>query len=258
MAVQLINIPVTTRNNLPQRFERKYYLGPAQVDFANGLLRQLCLPAEDFPSEQINSLYFDTPDLDQHERSSSGDYYKDKVRIRWYGKEKDLCGIRDIFLELKSRQGFASTKQRLRLQVPAENILPENLGRGIIPQTLLMNTLYGFGYFPSRPLLPVIMISYWRYRYSEIMSGQRVSLDCRINSTMIMPGYGNGEKNLELPGGIIEIKGQSMELPETLRHARILYTDWTRFSKYSACIDSHTDTPGSVGQLSPSGRVVRF
>ena len=42
--------------------------------------------------EQINSLYFDTPDLDQHERSLAGEFAKDKVRIRWYGSEHDPHG----------------------------------------------------------------------------------------------------------------------------------------------------------------------
>lgn len=258
MAVQLYSVSTNTINTLPERFERKYYLTPREVGFAYGLLRQICLPAREYHSEQINSLYFDTADLDQHERSASGDFYKDKVRLRWYGEADKLNGIQTIFLELKSRRGFASTKQRLKLQMPAESLALGNLGKGIVPRTLLMDTLARFGYFPPEILLPVIKISYWRYRFSEIMTEQRVSLDCHIRSTMIIPGAGNGEKELELPGAVIEIKGQSMELPEALRRARILDTDWTRFSKYSACIDSHIERPGTVGRLSPSGRIVQI
>jgi hypothetical protein len=140
--------------------------------------------------------------------------------------------------------------------VSAERLAPENLEKGIIPRTVLMETLARFGYFSFEILQPVIKISYWRYRFSEIMTGQRVSLDCHIRSTMIVPGLGNGEKELELPGAVIEIKGKTMELPETLTRARMLYTDWTRFSKYSACVDAHQEEPGSVGRLSPSGRIV--
>lgn len=256
MAVQLYGVSNKTIGLLPQRFERKYYLTPEDVGLAYGLLRQICRPATEYPSEQINSLYFDTTDLDQLERSASGDYFKDKVRIRWYGEDKNLNGMQAIFIELKSRRGFASTKQRLSLQVPAEDLSLDRLGKGIVTRTLMVDTLARFGYFPSMILLPVIKISYWRYRFSEIMTEQRVSLDLKIRSTVIKPGSGNREKELELPGGVIEIKGQTMELPLTLRHARMLDTDWTRFSKYSACIDSHTEMPGSVGRLSPSGRIV--
>jgi hypothetical protein len=144
------------------------------------------------------------------------------------------------------------------LQVPAESLSQANLRKGIVPKTLLMDALARFGYFPLEIFLPTIKISYWRYRFSEITTGQRISLDCRLRSTMITPWLGNGEKELELPGAVIEIKGQSMEFPEALKRARILDTDWTRFSKYSACIDSHIEKPGTVGRLSPSGRIVRI
>ena len=258
MAVQLYGVPINTINTLPERFERKYYLTPREVGFAYGLLRQICLPAREYPSEQINSLYFDTAGLDQHERSASGDYYKDKVRLRWYSEDGDMNGMQTVFIELKSREGFAGTKQRLKLLVPTENLALDNLGKGIVPKTMLVDTLARFGYFLCEMLLPIVKISYWRYRFSEIVTGQRLSLDCYIRSTMIIPGPGNGEKELELPGAVIEIKGRSMELPEALKRTRILDTDWTRFSKYSACIDSHIEKPGSVGRLSPSGRIVQI
>jgi len=132
----------------------------------------------------------------------------------------------------------------------------DRLHRGIVAPTLLLHTLARFGYFPPRALLPVIKICYWRYRFSEFMTDQRLSLDCRIRSTMIMPGWGNGERELELPGAVLEIKGQTMELPFAAREMKMLSTDWSRFSKFSACIDAHTERPGSVGRLSPSGRVI--
>jgi hypothetical protein len=257
MVVQLYG-PAPDFSRLPERFERKYFLAPREVGLAYGLLRQICRPAEEYPSEQINSLYFDTADLDQHQRSDGGDYYKDKVRLRWYGGDEDIRGIQAVYLELKSRRGFSSTKQRLKLQVPAADLAPGRLGQGVVSKNLLYDTLASFGYFPDGMLLPVIKISYWRYRFSDIISAQRVSLDCRIRSAMIMPGLGNGDKELELPGGVIEIKGRSVELPITLKGMKLLNIDWSRFSKYSACIDSHMEVPGTVGRLSPSGRVVQL
>lgn len=259
MAVQ-VYAPVTSiRHTLPRRLERKFYLPPAKVDLAYGLLRHTCLMDREYASEQINSLYFDTPELDQHERSCSGDFRKDKIRIRWYGRDEDLDGMRTIFLELKSREGFSSTKQRLEMQVPAEDLDMKHLGDGIVPRSLLSDTLASFGYFPNDPLLPVVKISYWRQRFVEVMTGQRVSLDSHIRSTMIMiaAGWCNGESELELPGAVIEIKGQDVELPVTLRRMRLLDLDWGRFSKYSSCIDSHMETIGALGRLSPSGRLVR-
>jgi hypothetical protein len=258
MAVQLYGMPINHIDTLPERFEQKYYLAPGEVGFAYGVLHHLCLAAREYPSEQINSLYFDTPGLDQYETSDAGDYYKDKVRIRWYGNNEDMNGMRAIFIELKSRRGFASTKQRLKLDVPAESLALEKLGKGIVSSTLLMKALARFNYFPLDMLQPIIKISYWRYRFSEIMTAQRVSLDCHIRSTVVMPRKGHGERELKLPGGVMEFKGRTTELPITLARAKILDTDWTRFSKYSACIESHTERLGAVGRLSPSGRVVQL
>jgi hypothetical protein len=256
MAVQLFNIPTKTIDILPQRFERKHNLAPKSIGLACGLLKHICLPASEYPSEQINSLYLDTIDLDQHERSNSGDFRKDKVRIRWYGKEENLQAKQTIYIELKSRRGFASTKQRLKMSIPVENLSPKGLSSGIVSKTLLVDTLARFGYFPIHQLIPIIKISYWRYRFTEILTGQRVSLDCRIRSTLILPGTGNGEKELYLSGGVIETKGNNMELPGTLKYINNLGLDWTRFSKYSACIDAHCEKPGCSGRLSPSGRIV--
>jgi len=258
MAVQFCSTPIESRNKLPQRFERKFYIQSERVALAYGLLRQTCFQDKDFASEQINSLYFDTADLDQYERSSSGDFYKDKVRIRWYGAGINAEEMQAVFIEAKSRQGFAGMKQRLRLLVPAETLKPNSIHRGIIPRHLLMQELARFGYFPHGVLYPVICISYWRYRFYDGITGQRVSLDCHIRSTMVMPEPGNGERDLELPGAVIEIKGDSLELPPTLMQARMLNTDWTRFSKYSACLDAHSDKPGTIGRLSPSGRICEF
>jgi hypothetical protein len=254
MTVQLVDVLTNGRDPLPQRFERKYYLVPMKVGLAYGLLRHVCLMDSDYPSEQINSLYFDTADLDQHERSLSGEYRKDKVGLRWYGEDRNFHGMENVFIELKSKRGFASVKQRHQLQVPAENLYQDRLNDGIVPKTLLADTLAGFGYFPPGLLQPIVKISYWRYRFNEVLTSQRVSLDCHIRSTMILPGPGNGEKELELPGAVIEIKGSTMEVPKTFGKMGMLDIDWGRFSKYSACIDLHAEGLGTVGRLAPSGR----
>jgi hypothetical protein len=243
---------------LAQRIERKFFIVPRNIGLAYTLLHQACRLDSKYPSEQINSLYFDTADLEQHHRSLSGEFRKDKVRIRWYGREGSHHDTVPVFLELKSREGFASTKQRHRLLVPAEHLKLSYLTNGIVPKSTLVDIMAGFGHFPEKPLSPIIKISYWRYRFTEMLTGMRVALDCHIRSTMISRELGYGERELELPGGVIEVKGTSMELPITLRHMKIMDLDWSRFSKYSTCIDSHSEQPGTVARLSPSGKIVQL
>ena len=255
MGVHLFNT-LDNATRTTQRIERKFYVTPNQVSIAYGLLRQVCRPDGEYPTGLVNSLYFDTFDLDEHQKSMSGDFRKDKVRIRWYGDSGSPDGVRTIYVELKSKQGFAGTKQRLKMEVPAYCLTMPHLARGIVPSALLSNTLSSFGHFPSKLLYPVVRITYWRYRFTEALTGQRVALDCQIRSTMMRPRPGNGEKELELAGAVIEIKGTSIELPATLKRIGILDVDWSQFSKYSACIDAHDERLGSIGRLSPSGRVI--
>lgn len=245
---------VSTLVESVERVERKFFIPPHKIAFASTLLHQVCRTDKQFPAGQINTLYFDSPELDQFNRSASGDFRKDKVRIRWYGRIEDYDGEVPVYLEVKTRQGFTSSKKRQKLLVPAEKLETENLGTGIISQPVLIDILPQLGYFPTKPLRPVIVITYRRYRFSEMFSGVRVSLDTRIRSTMVARGLGVGERDLPLHGGVIEVKSTSFELSPTLKNMKLLDTDWSRFSKYGNCIDAHLSRPGSQGRQWPSGQ----
>ncbi|MCE5253020.1 MAG: VTC domain-containing protein [Actinomycetia bacterium] len=251
---------------LPTRVEQKFFISPAQMSFVFALVRRTCRWDDDYPEEQINSVYFDTADLDQHERSLSGEFTKDKVRIRWYGihrgrveagppagPERPGAATIPVWIELKSRRGFASTKQRRRHEVPAEALVFEALRKGIVPTDMLAKTMAEFGFFPSRRLLPVIVISYRRCRFVEPRTGFRVAVDSHIRSSMILPGHGHGERDLELPGAVVEVKGPFGDLPQSLRTLADVGSSWTRYSKYSSSLDAHAADLGGVSRLWPSG-----
>ncbi len=257
MAIQLHDV-THNADLLPRRMEMKFFIAPARVEFAYGVLSHACPPAPEYACEQINSIYFDTADLDQHTRSLAGDYRKDKVRIRWYGNERGVKDLQTVFLELKSREGFASFKQRLELSVPAERLELKRLREGIVTKTLLYDTLADFGYLPPAPLQPIIKVSYRRYRFIEVFSGKRVALDSDIRSTCLTGSIGNGETDLKLPGAVIELKGSGLDLPVTLKDLQLLDVDWSRFSKYSSCIEAHMEMPGAAGRLSPSGKIIEI
>ena len=241
-----------------RRVERKFYVAPRQVGMAGGLLRQVCRPDAEYPTGLVHSLYFDSFDLDEYVDSQSGDYGKDKVRIRWYGEpddSDDLDEPRAVFVELKSKRGFVGTKRRRELRVPGHCLTAPGLARGVLPRAVLDGIVSSFGYFPAKPLYPVVRVSYRRYRFVEPLTGERVALDTRIRSTMVLMRPGNSARELELAGAVIELKGASIELPGLLRRIGMLSVDWSRFSKYAACVEAHEERPGAIGRLSPSGRV---
>ena len=102
----------------------------------------------------------------------------------------------------------------------------------------------GFGFFTYAPLRPVIVISYWRYRFVEPETGLRISIDSHIRSSMVMPGVGRGERGLELPGAVVEVKGTRFDVPRSLRAIAEIGSSWTRYSKYSSSLDCARDGCG--------------
>jgi hypothetical protein len=238
-----------------ERFERKFFVPPAKIPFARGLLSHICLRDSKYPKGIINSLYFDTPDLDHFRKSDDGNYEREKIRIRWYDRPSDWESKVTVYLELKAKRGFASRKQRRRILVSAERLKRIRAYNTILNGNVISGTLSEFGYFPEEPLQSVILITYERFRFTEILTGTRVSFDCRISSSLTATSLGHSQTNLILEGGIIEIKGPSMEIPKSLGSLSILGVDWTRFSKYAACLESQMEESGTVGRLWPSGRI---
>jgi len=223
-----------------QRFERKFAILPANLDLAYSFLRQICRPDSIYPADRVTSLYFDTADLDQYQKTGSGEFMKNKVRIRWYGSDlkKDTSEV-PVYLEIKQREGFASSKQRRKF-IASKNLLETGrLLEGILDKTTISQTLASLGYFTEKSLRPVILISYRRYRYSEIQTGVRVSFDRDIRATVVAADLGRHSGEVRLENGVIEVKGPSIDLPVTLRRLRFLDIDWSRFSKYGNCMDAY-------------------
>ncbi len=221
-----------------QRFERKFAIPQANIGFAYTFLRQICRPDKEYPVDRVTSLYFDTADLDQYQKSAAGEFMKKKVRIRWYDSDiKDRAEV-PVYLELKSREGFASSKRRQKFMVPKQSLNQSNLHSGILDKTTIIQTLASFGYFLEKPIKPIILISYQRYRFSEMQTGTRVCLDYDIRASVVAPELGRQTYEVHLQGGVIEVKGPSIELPVTLRYMRLLDVDWSRFSKYGGCLDT--------------------
>lgn len=237
------------------RFERKFFVSQEKTSYARSLLSHICLRDSKYPEGRINSLYFDTADLDQFQESDDGNCEREKIRIRWYDSPDNQEGEVPVYLELKSKKGFASRKRRRKILVPAERLNRFQADNTIISRNVILQTLSEFGYFSEDLLLPVLLITYKRSRFIDILTGTRLSFDWRISSSLTAPGLGYSEPGLMLEGEVIEIKGPSMEIPISLRPFSTIGIDWTRFSKYVFCLESQMEKPGSVGRFWPSGRI---
>jgi hypothetical protein len=237
-----------------ERFEQKFYLPASTIPFAAHLLTHCCPEDRQYPRGTIHSIYFDTPDLDYFSDSQEGNHGRVKVRVRWYDSPPAGSESTTVFLEVKSKRGYAGSKKRKSFLTPSERLGDSGLNQGVLPFPAVMHGLAELGYCPPNLLQPLILISYRRLRFVERMTGSRVSLDWDIRSTLIDPKAGRREGSIRMEGGVIEVKGQSSEIPTTLQSIRNLGTDWSRYSKYASCVEAHLEEPGSVGRVWPSGR----
>ena len=238
-----------------ERFERKFYLTSDAIPFAAHLLAHCCPPDPRYPRGRIHSVYYDTADLEHYQESEDGCRTRKKVRLRWYNDAPASTADVPVFVELKSRNGFAGRKQRKQDAAAPHRLTHAALRDGLLPYARLLQTLAEFDYSPRTMLHPTLLISYQRLRFVEPLTGSRVSLDWNIYSTLLAPALSRGEHPLRMDGGVIELKGRSEDLPETLRSLRLLDTDWSRYSKYATCLQSQLEDPGTVGRTTPSGRV---
>ena len=94
--------------DLRKRFERKYYIRPKDLNMSNVLLRQICRPDPQYPESIVNSLYFDTADLEDYYRSEEGYFERSKIRIRWYGNNNNEKESASILWSSRPRRVFSA------------------------------------------------------------------------------------------------------------------------------------------------------
>jgi len=234
------------------RLERKYFIPTTMLAQATAMLSHSCIPDPQFPHGLVQSIYYDTTDLEFFYQSADGQRSKRKIRIRWYDRPND--GYTTAYLEVKSKVGLIGTKARSALQVQTSR-LSRPTTAGPVPYDHLCQILTGLGFLPERRIYPIVMIQYVRSRFVDIATGMRVSLDQRTESRLITNLDGFVRPRVMLSGAIIELKGSCIDIPPTLQWLRHMQSDWSGYSKYAVCLEAHMTEPGSVGASMPSGRI---
>lgn len=220
------------------RHERKFVGDGRLSGFALDWLRHICLADSNYPSEDIHSIYYDTPSFNSYAEKADGDYLKTKVRLRWYQPSSvNDAGKIPAFLEVKSKHGSTGFKARRELSLSRTwldetDLADDKLRRLPYEQGDELNAAMGRGLFP------MICIVYRRERFVCPWSGSRICLDTDIRAERanrnFLPGLAPGILN----DAVVEVKGAGdAEIP-WLRH---LYSAGFRlrgFSKYAHCLSS--------------------
>lgn len=212
-----------------KRYEMKYLVTEKQRELLLHLFHEHMQPDE-FGQSSIFSLYCDTDDFLLIRRSLEKPIYKEKLRLRSYGRAD--CDTR-IFLELKKKYDDVVYKRRISLR--EKDGTDYFAGNYNLPQTQIAKEIDYFRIlYPE--ICPKVMIIYDREAFLAKDDGDfRITFDKNIlwrDYDLSLCGGKHG--NLILPAGtaLMEIKsagGIPLWLTHFLTENRIYKTS---FSKY--------------------------
>jgi len=205
-----------------KRVELKYFLNRNQVnDFYHKLYRTSFSFIDDFEDRKINSLYFDTHNLEQLTNSTSGSNRKEKFRYRYYGNsEERLYGQ----WEIKQKTGIVTEKTTFQ-EIVDFNQITNHIKEHRFSKIQTINN------FLMKYPRVVNLISYKRkYFISSIFGNQfRATLDYDITSSVIpKPQHQKRSVHSFL---IIELKIHK-DLYDNLKIDNFLNLSRIGFSKY--------------------------
>lgn len=213
-----------------KRYEYKYLL---TADQKKDLLAYMepYMKSDKFGRNTICNLYFDTPDDLLIRRSIEGKVYKEKIRLRTYGRAKDDS---EAFIELKKKYKKVVYKRRVRTEY-ADAVKYLCQGEDTIEHSQIRRELdYAMQLYQG--IRPAVYLSYEREAfYGRDDHELRITFDQNIlwRTTQLdlsAPVY--GRPLLEKDQALMEIKvGQGM--PLWLVHYLIEHKIYrTSYSKY--------------------------
>ncbi len=174
----------TLNKNENWRCERKFVVLDSSPEEVALLLKLNSLDfSEIYWARKINSLYFDSEDLDFYSQNAEGSPQKIKVRIRWYGEDLPLA--KNPKLEIKVKRGEVNKK--ISFPLPDFNLKdfldvgsPENefekyLRNSFLPDEYKIKVLL---------LKPSVITSYWRRYFLSCNEHFRATLDFDLESLL--------------------------------------------------------------------------
>lgn len=211
-------------------YELKYIIPAHRLSPVLAFINSKCLPDESHPTTRVSSIYFD--DLNQtslYEKVNS-DFLKCKVRLRWYDSAEVKPGAKNAFFELKRKIGSQRTKQRVGITLDPEFLIQTQLSdqRFVQLATQVANQDNAFQAYR----FPSLTIQYDRTRCIDPLSGCRISIDTNIRVPRVNQQVMPAARPAAFHNAVIEIKGNSPEMPFSLSPIQRFGVRKTSYSKY--------------------------
>ena len=157
-----------------QRYEFKYWMDTRQMQAVLAAMAPHMVP-DAYSHSSIRNLYLDTPDFRLIRRSLEKPVYKEKLRIRSYGR---AGGAENVFVELKKK--YRSVVYKRRISMPQDRALGCVAGTELWPDSQIGAELaYAADFYKN--LRPAVFLSYERDSYHGVEDENfRVTFDREI------------------------------------------------------------------------------
>ncbi len=217
-------------NNTFERVEEKYLLDTVQYKAVLAGLRGRMQP-DLFGRSTVSSIYYDTPDYRLIRASLEKPDYKEKLRVRAYGRTTPES---QVFIELKKKFDGVVYKRRVGLPLAEANALLD--GKPVPANSQVIREIRYFLRFYNP--IPSALLSYRRVAYTGAEEGLRITFDDGIRfrtSAMSLTAGAWGEELLPPGTTLMEIKAPGaipLWLCDLLNQNGVYPTS---FSKYGVC-----------------------
>lgn len=219
-----------------ERYERKYFLTPAQYRLFKERLNLFVKP-DDYPTYTLCNIYYDTDDYRLIRASLEKPMYKEKLRVRSYGVPN---ADSKIFVELKKKYDGVVYKRR----ITATPLIARSLLNGFKEAEQTSQISNEISYFQQfYRAQPKVFIAYDREAYKGLDDADlRITFDTnmrfRLDNLSLQAGD-YGEPIIETDRILMEIKIPGvcpLWLSRMLSEFKIYPTS---FSKYGECYKRH-------------------
>lgn len=145
-------------NNQNIRYERKIYIDTNSIDQIQALIKTHPYGFKEiYYKRKVNSVYYDSPDLNSFWDNELGSAKRAKTRVRWYGDQTTIP-LENSNLEIKIKHGIVGDK----ITTPWKNIEDQSILEKI------------------NNIEPVILITYERSYFQSFDKRFRITLDSNI------------------------------------------------------------------------------
>ncbi len=228
--------PTIDKGSYLHSIEQKYIFIGQQKQMILDWLDHTCIRDPLFYSGTVSSIYYDSPRMNLYMEKRNSDFLKTKVRLRWYEKIEEFesnFGIK-CYLEVKNKIGATREKKRIEVLVSSKKLSHHPFSEKDILN--MPSKVLELGELPRGILVPMLLIKYDRFRFIDLQSNSRVSVDINIQCARANNKYLAALLPVNLGMGVLEVKGNHRQLPNSFREIGTYLTKES-FSKYAQCFE---------------------